>query len=87
MKATKTIKAKILELREGKKQLLDEEYQNYQRYLRGDKSVKLYSATRQQAERFLRRLRKQNGGAFKQVEEYPLILRNDIYDIHKENQN
>jgi hypothetical protein len=37
MLAKKTVKAKILELRKGKKQLLEEEYQNYQRYLRGDR--------------------------------------------------
>jgi hypothetical protein len=62
MLAKKTIKVKILELREGKRRLLEEEYENYQRYLRGDKSGKLYSATRQQAERLLMRLRGQNGG-------------------------
>ena len=59
MLAKKTIKAKVLELRGGKKKLLQEEFQNYQKYLRGDKSVKLYSATREQAEGSLKRLRKQ----------------------------
>jgi len=83
MLAKKTIKAKILKLREGKKKLLEEEFQNYQKYLRGYKNVKLYSATRQQAERFLWRLRKQNGGEIDKTKEYPLILRNDVYDIHK----
>jgi putative transposase len=84
MLAKKTIKAKILELRERKKQLLEEEYQNYQRYLRGDKdNIKLYSATKQQADRFIMRLRKQNGGLL-DAKDYPLILRNDIYDIRSE---
>ena len=75
MKARKTIKAKILELRKGKEELLTQEYENWQRYLRGDKSVKLYSATKQQAERFLRKLK----GKIKPNKEYPLILRRDIY--------
>jgi transposase len=84
MLAKKTIKAKILELREGKRRLLEEEYQNYQRYLRGDRGVRLYSATRQQADRFLARLKKQNGGKVDPMREYPLILRNDVYDVRKD---
>jgi len=75
VKAKKTIKAKILELRKGKEELLKQEYENWQRYLRGDKSVQLYSATKQQAERLLKRL----GDKFKQYKEYPLILRRDVY--------
>ncbi|MGC8961036.1 MAG: hypothetical protein ACP5K1_01150, partial [Candidatus Bathyarchaeia archaeon] len=84
MKARKTIKAKILELRKGKEELLKHECENWQRYLRGDETAPLYSATRQQVERFLRRLRKQNGGRIDQTKEYPLIFRNDVYDIRKE---
>lgn len=84
MLAKKTIKAKILELREGKRQLLEEEYQNYQEYLGGNKDVELYSATRQQAERFLIRLKKQNGEKIDEEKDYPLILRNDVYDVQKE---
>jgi len=75
MKARKTIKAEILELRKGKEELLKREYENFQRYLRGDKSVLLYSATRQQAERLLRRLK----GKLKPNKEYPMILRRDVY--------
>ena len=56
MKARKTIRAEILELRKGKEELLKREYKNFQRYLHGNKSAPLYSATRQQAERLLRRL-------------------------------
>jgi len=48
MLAKKTVKAKILESRKGKQELLEREYENFQRYLCGDKSVPLYSATRQQ---------------------------------------
>jgi len=50
------------------------EYQNFQRYLHGDKSVPLYSATKQQAERLLKRI-----GNPKEGKEYPLILRRDVY--------
>jgi len=75
MKAKKTIKAKVLELRRGKEELLKREYENWQRYLRGDKSAQLYSATRQQADRLLKRL----GNKFKPHKEYPLILRRDVY--------
>ena len=75
MKARKTTKAKILEMRKGKEELLKREYGNWQRYLRGDKNVPLYSATKQQAERFLKRLK----GKVKPNKEYPLILRRDVY--------
>ncbi|MCS7124521.1 MAG: transposase [Candidatus Bathyarchaeota archaeon] len=75
MKAKKTIKAKILELRKGKEELLTREYESWQRYLRGDKTVPLYSATKQQADRLLKRL----GDKFNPNREYPLILRRDVY--------
>jgi putative transposase len=74
MKVRKTIKAKILELRKGKEELLRKEYENFQRYLHGDRSVSLYSATKQQAERLLKRI-----GKPKERKEYPLILRKDVY--------
>ena len=75
MKARKTIKAKILELRRGKEELLRREYENWQRYIRGDKSAQLYSATKQQEDRLLRKL----GDKFNPNKEYPLILRRDVY--------
>jgi Fic family protein len=62
MKVRKTIRAKILELRKGKEELLKREYENFQRYLHGDKSVPLYSATKQQADRFLKRIGKPKEG-------------------------
>jgi len=74
MRAKKTIKAKILELRKGKQELLIREYENFQRYLHGDTSVPLYSATKQQADRLLKRIGKPREG-----KEYPLILRRDVY--------
>jgi putative transposase len=75
MRARKTIKGKILELRKGKEELLRREYENFQRYLRGDRSVPLYSATKQQAERLFKRLK----GKLKPNKEYPMILRRDVY--------
>ncbi|MHA1836245.1 MAG: hypothetical protein ACTSYQ_04910 [Candidatus Odinarchaeia archaeon] len=47
MKVRRTIKGKIIELRRGKEEFLKREYENFQRYLHGDKSVPLYSATKQ----------------------------------------
>ncbi|HID04748.1 MAG TPA: hypothetical protein EYP20_02970, partial [Aigarchaeota archaeon] len=74
-KVRKTIKAKILELRKGKEELLRREYENWQRYLHGDKTAPLYSATMQQAERLLRKLKDE----VKPNKEYPMILRRDVY--------
>lgn len=80
MLVRKVIKAKILdETNKGKLEALEREYANFQEALRGE-DVKLYSATKQQAERLLRKIRKQNGGKIKQ-KEYPLILRNDVYNV------
>ncbi len=78
MLAKRTIKAKVLELRKGKQELLLREYLNFQRFLHGDKTTLLYSATRQQAERTLRRI-----GAPKEDKEYPLILRRDVYKLER----
>jgi hypothetical protein len=39
MLTKRTIKAKVLELRKGKAELLLREYLNFQRYLHGDESV------------------------------------------------
>ena len=78
MKAIQTVKAKIL-LRKGKQELLRQKYQNWQRYLSGDRSVQLYSATEQQADRFLRRLK----GRLNLVKEFPMILRRDTIKLDK----
>lgn len=74
MLAKRTVTCKVLELRKGKQELLLREYTNFQRFLNGDKTVLLYSATRQQAERLLKRIEKTKDG-----KEYPLVLRNDVY--------
>jgi putative transposase len=80
MLVRKVIKSKIIdETNNGKLKALEREYANFQKALRGE-NVKLYSATKQQAERLLRKIRKQNGGKIKH-KEYPLILRNDVYNV------
>jgi len=80
MLVRKVIKAKIMDETNNKKlEALEREYTKFQKALRG-KEVKLYSATKQQAERLLRKIRKQNGGKLKQ-KEYSLILRNDVYNV------
>jgi putative transposase len=64
-----------LNFRRVKEEILKHEYEDFQRYLHGDKSVPLYSATKQQADRLLSRLK----GKLKLNKEYPMILRRDVY--------
>ncbi len=52
MKVTKTIQGGIVNLTRIKRDLLDREYENLQRYLHGEEDVDLYSANRQQADRY-----------------------------------
>lgn len=75
MKVKRVIKAKIVRLTNIKKRLLDQEYLNLQKYLQGDFNVKLYSANRQQAQRFYEKIRK--------GKEYPLSIRKDLLKIEK----
>ena len=70
MKARRTIKAKIFELRKGKEELLKRNTRTSNATFNGDKSAPLYSATKQQADRLLKRI-----GRSKEGKEYPLILR------------
>jgi len=80
MLVRKVIRVRIMyETNKGKLEALEREYNDFQRALRGE-DVELYSATRQQAERLLKKIRRQNGGRLKQ-KEYPLILRRDVYDV------
>ena len=75
MQLQRTVKAKIFALTWVKEALLREEYNNFQTCLRGF-DAPLYSATKQQAERLLRRL---NGRPKRK--EYPMILRRDVFNI------
>lgn len=76
MNVKKTIKAKIVHLTKVKQRLLEEEYENLQRFLRGE-SAELYSANRQQAKRFYRKI--------KPYKEYPLSIRKDLLKVERRN--
>jgi hypothetical protein len=74
------LKTKILEsIHPSKLALLSREYYAFQSYLKGDKAINLYSATKQQAERFLKRIKR-----IKENKQHPLIIRNDLIDIQKD---
>jgi len=74
MMAQRTVKAKIFGLTRVKEALLREEYDNFQACLRFD--APLYSATKQQAQRLLRKLKGKP-----KLKEYPMILRRDVFNI------
>lgn len=76
----KTIKANVFALTKSKESMLREEYNNFQATLRGF-NVPLYSATKQQAQRLLRKLKRKP-----KEKTYPLILRRDVFNI-KETKN
>lgn len=57
-----------------KKGLLDREYNNLQRFLKGDRSVPLYSANKQQALRYYKKIK---------LKEYPLSLRRDLINLQR----
>jgi len=75
MKTRLTIKAKIVHLTRVKQRLLEVEYENLQRFLRGEKDVPLYSAHKQQAMRYYRKINSNK--------EYPLIIRKDLIKIER----
>lgn len=72
--ARKIIKCRIFRPTKKKLDLLRKEYQNAQKYL-FDKSTKIYSATKQAMDRYVRKV---NEG-----KEYPLFLRNDTFRVEK----
>jgi len=76
LKVKKTIKAKIVHLTKIKRRVLEEEYHNLQRFLRGE-GAELYSANKQQALRFYKKI--------KQNKEYPLSIRKDLLKVEKQN--
>jgi putative transposase len=69
-----TVQSGIVKLTQRKKNALDSEYDNLQKFLRGDKTAPLYSANKQQALRYYKRLK---------LKEYPLSLRNDLINVKK----
>ncbi|MFW6111204.1 MAG: RNA-guided endonuclease InsQ/TnpB family protein [Thermoproteota archaeon] len=58
-----------------KRKILNQEYDRLQRFLHGDKNVSLYSANKQQALRYYKKI--------KPHKEYPISLRKDLIDIQK----
>jgi len=75
MQGRKVIKAKVVGLTNIKRQILDYEYEGLQRFLRGDSSVELYSANKQQAERFYKRVKPER--------KYPLSIRKDLIRVER----
>jgi len=71
----KVVKAKVVRLTYIKRQILDYEYDGLQRFLQGDPSVELYSANKQQAQRFYR--------LTKPEREYPLSVRKDLIRVER----
>ena len=69
-----TVQAGIVRLTQRKREALDREYSNLQKFLNGDKTVPLYSANKQQALRYYKRMKRK---------EYPLSLRNDLINIKR----
>ena len=79
LKLRRTIHAKLVLDRQGKREAVEHEYWAWQRQLQGS-NEQLHSATKQQAERFRRRVKKQNRHGLKR-EEYPMILRRDCVKV------
>jgi len=82
LKLQRTVHAKLVLDRKGKLRAVEREYWAWQRQLQGGFQEELYSATRQQADRFEQWIRRQNGYGLKQ-REYPLILRRDCVKIQQ----
>lgn len=77
MLVTKIIKCKIFEPTKLKYSLLNQEYQNLQIFLKESRDLGLYSANKQQANRFYKKI--------KLNKEYPLSIRKDLIKIKKTN--
>lgn len=71
----KTIQAGVVNLTDIKREQLTTEYENLQRYLHNGDDVELYSANRQQADRYYDTI---NEGT-----EYPLSIRNDLLEVRE----
>ena len=73
----KTVRAKIISLTKSKEGKLEREYANFQLALAGNADVPLYSATKQQASRLLKRIKGE-------VREQPLVIRRDLFKIQRQ---
>ena len=76
-----TVKAKVTDDSKNKLGKIESEFQNYQVYLQSGyiAIVNLYSATKQQAQRALKKIKQPNS-----KKQYPVILRRDLVDIQKD---
>jgi transposase len=76
-----TVKAKVTDDSKNKLGKIESEFQNYQVYLqsRCTAIVNLYSATKQQAQRALKKIKQPNP-----KKQYPVILRRDLVDIQQD---
>ena len=77
MELTKTIKCKLIRLTKRKLNLLNREYDNLNHYLKTGEDRGVYSAHKQQARRYFKKIK--NG------KEYPISIRRDLLDIRKTN--
>jgi len=77
----RTIHAKLILDRKGKREAIAREYWAWQCQLQGSDEC-LYSATKQQAERFKQRIKKQNHCGLK-MREYPMIMRRDCVKVQQ----
>ncbi|UOY09935.1 RNA-guided endonuclease TnpB family protein [Methanonatronarchaeum sp. AMET6-2] len=75
MKATKTIQSGLVNITKTKKDILNQEYDNLQKYLQDGEDVELYSANKQQAERYYNKI--------KEDREYPISIRKDLIDVQE----
>src|SRR5215467_6582746 len=76
-----TVKTKVTDDSKNKLGKIESEFQNYQVYLQSGciTIVNLYSATKQQAQRALKKIKQP-----KPNKQYPVILRRDLVDIQKD---
>jgi len=74
--ARRIIKAKIVSLTKVKRELLETEYNNLQHFLQTGEDIGVYSANKQQAKRFYKKI--------KTGKEYPISLRNDLIKVEKQ---
>jgi len=75
MRVAKTIRCKVWKATETKRSILEAEYDNLQQYLQTGIDDGLYSANKQQAERYYKKIKK--------GKKYPLSLRNDLIKIER----
>jgi len=75
MRVAKTIRCKIWKATKAKRTILEDEFDNLQLYLQTGIDDGLYSANKQQADRFFKKVKK--------GKQYPISLRNDLIKIEK----